>query len=282
MQTLSAYIRLLRPLNLAITLTGVVLGGVLAAGVAILLPVPDRALVLATAAAVLIAAGGNAVNDLFDERIDRVNRPDRPLPSGQVSREGVRAVWLAATASGIFLATLVSTSHLLMAAAAALVLYFYSRRLKGTAFAGNVSIALLVALALVFGGWAAGAPGEALVGAGFAFLTTFGRECIKDIEDLYGDVHGGVRTAAGRFGIEASRRVAAAALLVTVLLTPLPFLLLEYSPLYLLLVLMADVLLLRAYWLLPQRPGEAAASSAWLKGAMASGMAALFAADAMF
>lgn len=282
MQTLSAYIRLLRPLNLAITLTGVALGGVLAAGVAILLPVPDRALVLATAAAVLIAAGGNAVNDLFDERIDRVNRPDRPLPSGQVSREGVRAVWLAATASGIFLATLVSTSHLLMAAAAALVLYFYSRRLKGTAFAGNVSIALLVALALVFGGWAAGAPGEALVGAGFAFLTTFGRECIKNIEDLYGDVHGGVRTAAGRFGIEASRRAAAAALLVTVLLTPLPFLLLEYSPLYLLLVLMADVLLLRAYWLLPQRPGEAAASSAWLKGAMASGMAALFAADAVF
>lgn len=281
MQTLFAYIRLIRPLNLAITLVGVALGGVLSAGLSILTPKPDHALLLAAAAAILIAAGGNAINDLFDEEIDRVNRPDRPLPNGDVSRAGVRSIWLSFTAAGLGLSALVSMPHLLMAISAALILYLYSRRLKGTAFAGNAAVALLVALALIFGGWAGGTPGGAAVGAGFAFMTTFARECIKDIEDLHGDVRFGAHTAAGTFGIEATRRGAAAALLATVLLTPVPFLLLQYSTLYLLLVLVADVLLLRSVWLLPYEPREAGQASAWLKGAMAAGMAALFAADAV-
>lgn len=280
--TAFAYIRLIRPLNLVITLAGVALGGVLAADISILIPNPDSTLLLAAAAAVLIAAGGNAVNDLFDEEIDRVNRPDRPLPSGRVSRMGVRAVCLSTTSVGVVLSALVSTPHLLIAVASALILYLYSRRLKSTAFAGNAVVALLVALVIIFGGWAVGPPGATLVGAGFAFLTTFARECIKDIEDLHGDLIGGAYTAAGIFGIEAVRRGAAAALIATVLLTPLPFLLLQYSPLYLLIVLLADVLLLRAVWLLPRQPSEAGLASAWLKGAMAAGMAALFMADATY
>ena len=282
MQTLFAYFRLIRPLNLAITLIGVALGGVLAAGFSVLAPNPDDELMLAALAAVLIAAGGNAINDLYDEEIDRLNRPYRPLPSGRVSRAGVRIVWLSFTAIGVGLSTLISVPHLLMAVVAAVILYFYSSMLKATAFVGNFAVSILVALALVFGGWAVDAPGATLVGAAFAFLTTFARECVKDIEDLHGDTRGGVRTAAGTYGVAATRRGAAAALLTTILLTPVPFLLLQYSPLYLLLVLVADVLLLRAIWLLPRQPEEAGVASAWLKGAMAAGMAALFAADAVF
>lgn len=277
-----AYIRLIRPLNLAITLLGVVLGGVLSGGFFVLAPEPDDSLILASLAAVLIAAGGNAINDLFDAEVDRINRPDRPIPSGYVSLGGARLVWLALTAAGVGISAFVSSPHVIMSGAAAAALYAYSRHLKGTAFIGNAVVSLLVALALVFGGWATGSPEAAMIGAGFAFLTTFARESVKDIQDVSGDVHAGVRTAAGRVGIDATAGAAAAALIITVLLTPLPFLFLRYSALYLLIVLLADVLLLRALWLLPKHPEEAGAPSAWLKGAMTAGMAALFAAEATF
>jgi 4-hydroxybenzoate polyprenyltransferase len=52
---------------------------------------PRRWLPLATASMVLYASG-TALNDVFDFEIDRAERPNRPLPSGQVSRRS--AAWL--------------------------------------------------------------------------------------------------------------------------------------------------------------------------------------------
>ena len=46
---------------------------------------PGRWLPLAAASMVLYASG-TALNDVFDFEIDRAERPNRPLPSGQVSR----------------------------------------------------------------------------------------------------------------------------------------------------------------------------------------------------
>ena len=42
------------------------------------LPAP---LWIAAFSAAAVTAGGNALNDLWDLEIDRVNHPDRPLPS---------------------------------------------------------------------------------------------------------------------------------------------------------------------------------------------------------
>src|SRR5580693_6347212 len=52
---------------------------------------PGRWLPLAAASMVLYASG-TALNDVFDFEIDRAERPNRPLPSGQVSRRA--AAWL--------------------------------------------------------------------------------------------------------------------------------------------------------------------------------------------
>src|SRR4051794_2039716 len=44
------------------------------------------------AASMVLYAAGTALNDVFDFSIDRAERPDRPLPSGRVSRRS--AAWL--------------------------------------------------------------------------------------------------------------------------------------------------------------------------------------------
>lgn len=278
MRRAAAYFRLVRPVNLLITAAGVLLGGALSMGDRLTeVPFVDE-LAFACASAVLIAAGGNCINDVFDVRIDAVNRPARPLPSGDVQPRAAHGLWLALTAAGVAIAAFISAVHLLISLIAAVLLYAYSAHLKRMPFAGNVTVAIVVGLVVIYGGWAVGSPAPAYVAAAFAFLTTIARELIKDVEDVAGDRAVGARTAPIVYGLRTVRRAAASVLILTVLLTPIPFLTMDYGRLFLFLVLLADLILLRVIWLLPHTPHEARDASAWLKTAMVAGLVALFAA----
>lgn len=268
---------MVRPLNLTILVAGVLLGGVLAtsSGNRWVL-VGDLDLVLAALAAALVGAGGNVYNDLRDVAIDRVNRPERALPSGRVTLGAARLLWIALTGAGVLVAALVSGAHGGVAAGVAGLLVLYSARLKGQPLVGNVLVAVLIGVALLFGAGAVGAWSEGAVGALFALLTTLARELVKDVEDLPGDAALGARTLPVVVGVPRTLRSVQSLLGVTVALTPLPYLLLGYEPLYLPVVLGAAALLLTALVRL-QRPRGATLRSASraIKGAMVVGIGAL-------
>jgi hypothetical protein len=97
---LRAWLELLRPANIA-TAPADVLAGAAVAGA--LLPVHPSLvwLVLATMA---LYAGGIVLNDVFDSRIDALERPERPIPSGRVTLERARQVGLALLVTGVLLA----------------------------------------------------------------------------------------------------------------------------------------------------------------------------------
>ena len=76
--TLSAYLALVRPPNITTALADVLAGyGVAGLGNAAALPW----LLVATAC---LYGGGVALNDFFDRRLDQIERPERPIPSGRV------------------------------------------------------------------------------------------------------------------------------------------------------------------------------------------------------
>src|SRR3989475_4764326 len=87
---MAGLLRFSRPLNCVMSAVGVGVGGVVGVGSAawgdLALP-----LVLAAAAAAAFTAGGNALNDIFDRGTDRINHPDRPLASGQLTLGIARA-----------------------------------------------------------------------------------------------------------------------------------------------------------------------------------------------
>lgn len=268
---------LLRPFNFVMFLLGVGLGGVLVAGFSAFEGDRGERLLLAALSAALIGGSANSLNDVFDLRIDRINRPERPLPSGLASPGLARALWAGGSLAGVVLSLWISYVHVAMAILSVVLLYGYSARLKRTVLVGNSVVALMIALALVYGGWAVGSPGPALVGAGFAFLTTLAREIVKDVEDAVGDRGEGAQTLPVVYGLGVAAAAASAVVCLTILLLPLPYGLLGYGGVYLLLVFVAGVLLLRVLWLLqaPVPGATAARASRLLKGAMAVGMGAL-------
>jgi 4-hydroxybenzoate polyprenyltransferase len=86
--TIRPWLQLVRLPNVVTAAADSLAGCLLATGS---LAAPGRWLPLAAASMVLYASG-TALNDVFDFDIDRAERPNRPLPSGQISRR--TAAWL--------------------------------------------------------------------------------------------------------------------------------------------------------------------------------------------
>lgn len=182
-----------------------------ALGVAVgrfLLPQPGvgRQHLYAMAAAFFVCGFGNVINDLSDIDADRINHPGRPLPSGRLGRReaGFIAVLFAFAATALMFP--LNNSGRIIVAGALVLVTWYNRTLKHTAFFGNVAVSLLAAFTFLLGGAERGIgnvlslPGPA-IGAGLALLMHLMREIIKDIEDRTGDATAGGQTAALRFGV---------------------------------------------------------------------------------
>jgi geranylgeranylglycerol-phosphate geranylgeranyltransferase len=275
MKRIGAVVWLLRPLNFVMFVLGVLLGGWMAARAAAFeAPVLLRLLVAACSAA-LIGGGANSLNDALDVEIDRINRPNRPLPAGVLAPSTAWVVWAVCSAGGLLAGFLLSGMHGVIATGSTGLLAAYSLRLKRTVLLGNLVVAVIVALAFVYGGLTAGSWTSTLAGAGFAFLTTLAREVVKDVEDLPGDARLGARTLPVVFGARPALGLAAGSILLTLALTPIPYLAFGYSGLFLLVVLGADGLLLAALSRLHAVPPSLRQASTLLKAAMLVGMGAL-------
>jgi len=219
---MAGLLRFARPLNCVMSAVGVGIGGVVGVGSAAW---GDLPLVLAAAAAAAFTAGGNALNDIFDIETDRVNHPDRPLASGQLTLGTARAFAASAFAIAAVLAAFINPLALLIVGLNVILMLSYENWLKARGAPGNVVVAYLVGSLFLFAGVSVfrSSTGPLIrtgILAALAFLATLGREITKDIEDMRGDVDR--RTLPRRIGASRAGVVAALALALCVALSFLP------------------------------------------------------------
>ncbi|MEM8560378.1 MAG: geranylgeranylglycerol-phosphate geranylgeranyltransferase [Bacteroidota bacterium] len=270
-------VQLVRPLNFVLFLAGVALGGVLAAGSDAFVGDQGRALLFAMASAACLGGAANAINDVYDLAIDRVNRPGRPLPSGTISPKAATLASAVLAVLSIGLAALVSGTHVLLAVTTGVLLWLYSLRLKRWPLVGNLAVALVLGLALVYGGLAVGLSDAVYVGAAFAFLTTWAREGAKDLEDLAGDESDGARTLPLVWNPKAAAWLCLGVIVATLAVLPVPAFVPVLGRPFLAFALPAAGLLLAAFWqLLAADPtATAGQASTLLKASMVAGVLAL-------
>lgn len=235
-KNLSASVELLRPFNVVVMMLVIAAAVVLASE-----PSPDwSVVVLAAVAGGCIGGAANTINDYFDIEIDRINKPSRPLARRALSPEWAFLQWLILSLVGISLNLFLHSLALWIAGAAAVTLYVYSARLKKTMLWGNLAVALMTALAFVYGAVVAGNPEQGFAPALFAFLINFGREIVKDVEDMAGDMGDNARTFPVRFGVRKSLTLATFTLLLLVAATLLVYQSGAYDRTYLSLVAVVD------------------------------------------
>lgn len=214
---------------------------------------PWWVLTLIILATVFVAAGGYVINDYFDVKIDRINRPDDLVVTRHISREGAMRLFQVLTLVGVLMALGVAwwarswTLAMIFIVIPGL-LWFYSASYKRQLLIGNIVVAFASALvplliAIINADYLAHLYGEALaytpiVGqlyvwlggfAIFAFLMTLVREMVKDIEDQEGDCEMECRTIPIVWGVKTTKIIvtilllAIAALIVYIAWAVLPF-----------------------------------------------------------
>ena len=230
------FIRLARPLNLAMVAIGVVVGYFVEGGSA-----TSSGIVLAPAVAVLATAGGNGLNDYLDRDVDRIAHPKRPIPSGHLSPESALVFSTVSFILAIIVSFLVSWICLAIAGINIGLMVGYEMRLKRGGLFGNIAISYLVGSLFLFGGAAAGGLARTLILAPLAILATLGREIAKDVEDMEGDRDSRV-TIPMKIGKKKATIIASSLILSAVALSPIPYLLGLYGSFYLYILLIADAL----------------------------------------
>ncbi|MEN3041080.1 MAG: UbiA family prenyltransferase [Bacteroidia bacterium] len=227
----------------------------------------------------LTAAGGYWLNDLYDQPIDRINRPTRAL---WTARAGQRLLftatflsWLIAAGLSLLLPLKIALLHV----AAMVTLGWYARFGKRTGLLGNTVIALLTGIVpweviLLSGNTTYSVAWMIPLAAGFNFV----REIVKDAEDLRGDQTYGVRSLPARLSHTTWQRFLQGLWIALIGLTLMPAMghvfLWKTLPLFYLTMCLPTVIL-PLLWGLTEW-GDYRFMSLLLKLAMAGGLTALW------
>lgn len=179
---------------------------------------------------VSIAAAGYIINDYFDVKIDIINRPGKVIIDRVISRRAA-ILWhsffnVAGFVPALYLAReLHNYKVVIIQLACTLLLWFYSTTFKRQFVTGNVVVALLTGLTVMIpavfepalyphinfrffleeqGRLLVNPFGVIAVYTYFAFMLTWMREIVKDMEDFRGDAEEGCVTMPIRIGLKQS------------------------------------------------------------------------------
>jgi geranylgeranylglycerol-phosphate geranylgeranyltransferase len=207
---LAGFITITRPINSFVAGLAAIVAYLIDTGTVI----PESLLLFFIVA--LITAAGNVINDFFDAEIDAINRPDRPIPSGAVSRGAARGFAVMLFLAGILVSFFTNSLCIGIAIFNVLLLIAYAAKLKSTPLIGNIVVAYISASIFLFGGALNGLDGlvRIIPIAAITFFAILSRELLKDAEDVEGDRAGGADTVPIRIGIKKTSEFA---LITTVL-----------------------------------------------------------------
>ena len=210
LQKLKLYVDFARPFTLIAPAVGVISGGITAWGAKPITPWHPEvilSILMGSLMAAFLNSFSNTINQIYDLPIDRINKPNRPLPSGKMS---IREAWIVtAVYLGIAwtLAWFVTPyghpddhSFFWIVLVASIMTYMYSAppfRTKRRGVLANITVAIPRGILLKVAGWATvkqiWGTEPWYIGTIFG-LFLLGATTTKDFADMKGDAADDCRT----------------------------------------------------------------------------------------
>ncbi len=273
------FVRLVRPVNLiiiALTMYGL---GWFYHDINPDFGVVSLPFLMLTVSTVMIAAAGNIINDYFDIRADRVNKPDRLIIGVHIKkRVAIVTHWginLIAFSIAIYLSyTLQSFWYVFIHLFSINFLWFYSVYFKRRFAIGNIVIAALTALVPILVGiyffqtmqFLPETTNEleqlsrsfnqdlifvvSIALSSFAFILNLAREMVKDIEDVEGDKLLKAKTLPITIGSRGTKWIAAFLLLSTIVMAAVGWWYFDYLDVKVMIPLFASGILILVSFIL--------------------------------
>lgn len=175
-------------------------------------------------AILLVTSAGYILNDIIDIKTDLINKKHKVIVANYITIESAQRLYLITNTLGIVLGiglslSLQKPSLSFIFIGTALLLYFYSTKLKSKPLIGNITVSFLVAMSiivlLIFDiNFEFKNNNQQLVIyvtlllACFAFLINLVREIVKDIEDVNGDYSLKMNTLPILIGVYRAKKFA--------------------------------------------------------------------------
>lgn len=172
----------------------------------------------------LITAAGYIFNDINDVKADLINKPNNMIVSTKINYEKAHQWYKITNTIGVVLGIslclqLGNPSYSFFFIVATLLLYYYSKYLKGKPLIGNLLVSTLISISIflpaIFDLNFENSNQQTtkikvivFVLAFFSFCLNLIREIIKDIEDINGDFKLNLRTFPILFGRDRSKKLA--------------------------------------------------------------------------
>jgi len=186
-----------------------------------------------------IAAAGYIINDYFDVKIDLINKPDKVIIGRIISPRSAIVLHSVLNAIGIALVVFVAWDVkafqlILIPVVSTLLLWLYATDYKGSYIYGNLIVAFLTVLSIImiplfetslwqFFNWNLWVNTAYLnpwfvigIYSFFAFLLTWVREIVKDMEDYKGDFQQGCETLPIKYGLKVATQFSQVLLTISI------------------------------------------------------------------
>lgn len=190
----------------------------------------------------LISASILVSNDYFDIETDKINAPERPIPSNLVTLSEALSFSIILLVSGLLLSYYISIAALLFSVGLAVIGFLYNRKFKKNGLAGNLMVSFSVGMTFIFGGLSVGLPFNKIVlffGV-IAALIDLAEEIAADSMDVKGDLLIDSKSLAIRFGKTTAIKTSVRIFFFVILLTSVPFVLKWFSIIYLIPIAIMD------------------------------------------
>ncbi len=272
MNFLQSALQLIRPLNVSLSALSVLIS-------AFLLDywLPFEPLIFTILTVVAFTAGGNIINDIWDIKADIINQPQRPIPSGIISKSEAIGLLLMCFAIGVGAVLMLNQMAQQIALFVVLpLLILYTPFLKRVPLIGNIVISALLGLVFIFSESALYEKIHVMIiPALLAFGLTLIRELVKDIADIEGDIQINANTFPVVFGVQTSIYLTSILIILLSILSTLPFFANLYGISYIIgLILTVQIPLFYCIFFLWNNPISSACAvvSKWMKWITIAGM----------
>lgn len=171
-------------------------------------------------------AAGNIINDCFDITADKVNKPNKLIINKYIKYSNAITGYYIINGIGVILClvSLYLTHNILVffiVLNIIILLFYYSKTLKGKPLIGNILVALLTALSILLISLVLKSnTSQKLVIyilSFFAFILNLTRELIKDIEDITGDKAAKFKTLPILIGLKRTNYIIKTNIYITII-----------------------------------------------------------------
>ena len=165
------------------------------------------------------------LNDYFDIEVDKINAPNRPLPSGIVSPAVGIYFACIITLMGLTVSYIIGLSAVVIYISFWFIGFLYNWKLKEKGLLGNLLVSSSVAITLIFGSIVVGQPCNKVVWiiSLIAFFFNLGEEIAADALDIEGDKQRNGKSIAILLGKKNAFRISAALFVLMAVLSYLPY-----------------------------------------------------------